>query len=263
MNQYTHKRIIEQNRHQFIYVENDEKRKEFIKKLEQGHKFIIGGNTPSAVIVENPLLPEIKNPNYENKGRIPLITREYLDFSLASSIFENLKQHYDIDYLNSKLNNFLMRLNKLFKIQEAKNIEHIDELTQSLKIAQNYYYQNFTQGCVDNPIGKNLGLPFKFLLIETFLYYLKKDLEYTSHIAFLIDVDKKGSIYSQQALNSLISRRNNPHLSIKIFSDPRTWQTLNGLNGEKIDYTHDFDIVELDNSHKNYIEEIKQKYLKY
>ena len=85
-----------------------------------------------------------------------------------------------------------------------------------------------------------------FLDINSFTQKIKEMLNNNSYFCIIADQQEPISIYSQQALNSLINMRINSNLSLKIACNKDEWKTYYDLSGLLIENVHDYTELDLD-----------------
>ena len=258
--EYLRKTIMEQSRHQFIYSYNDDRRKQFLQKLESEYPIVMNCNAPMCIYLNEFGLPKIPIEFDElDNTRINTISREYLSFTIAHSILEKSKNNVDKDLLNSRLRKLLDLINKYNLNDDCKEITSIDELIsafeQSKLFYMSYYLEYFKNGNTTMSIS---DLPIPFLQLESFVSQYKRALNNKSHFGIVLDKQEDISTESTRAVNSFVASRINKDISIKAVVEPGNWETYISDNGQYIEAVHDYGIIELDDSQSEYVKRLKK-----
>ena len=72
-------------------------------------------------------------------------------------------------------------------------------------------------------------------------------------------INKNQLVKSKQAINSLVVSRI-MDISMKIACQPDEWKMYYDLNGTLIEYIHDYNIVQFDDSYNEYMKKNKGKF---
>lgn len=254
MQEYTKKQIM-RSRHQFIYGANNDERIRTFKQLAEEFQVTMEDNVPMAVFLEEYGLPNIESIDMSMQTSV--ICREFLTSSILFSILREIQEKANIEAKNKHVQD-LIKLFNYIKSPSTLSINSLDDLVNMLANAKDSWlriYANLAK-------GRMLALedvPYIHIEIEHIIIKLKQALQNESYFALLINHDTDISLISQQAVNTLINARINKDLSIKIAASPEKWGTYRDLNGQFIEYVHDYDIVELDDSYKSYIRKLKKK----
>ena len=248
------KQIMEQSRHMFIYGYNTDYRSDFLKSLERDYPLMADSKQPIALYFDS-----LGMPKTEKKGRDPYliesISREYLSFSIAAKILE---KSMEIDRLDTRLKR-LIDLTNLSRNREHKEIETARDLLDQIKTSRDFYYEKYREyvnGSIDQIPIMDITLPIMFL--EHFVIPYKEAMKIDSYFAILIDKKKPLALSSIQTMNDLINGRINKDISVKVAVAPGDWDTHEDTNGQFIQYTHDYGVIELDDSNQEYIKRIKK-----
>jgi len=245
--EYLKKEIVGQNRHQFIYGYNDENRKCLIKELEIEYPIVKEKTSQIAINPKNIFLPNIE-PEALDEYKLNMIATEYLRFNIALELLLRTQSQFsDINMLN---------LTTYF----GENITKIEELIKHFKESIDFYKFYYEEYLKKEDIKINIDeILISFLDIETFIRKYKKDINNQSYISILVDNVCDSSIYSTRAVNDLIGSRINKNISMKIFTEPDKWNSYIGTNKETIDSVHDYEILCMDDSYKEYTRKLKKR----
>ena len=245
--EYLKKEIIDQSRHQFIYGYNDENRKSLIKELEIEYPIVKDETSQIAINPKNIFLPNIEIEGFD-KYKLSLIATEYLRFNIALELLLRTQSQFpDINMSN---------LTTYFE----ENITKIEELIKHFKESIDFYKYYYEEYLKNEDIKISIDeILISFLDIETFIRKYKKDINNQSYISILVDNVCDSSIYSIRAINDLIGSRINKNISMKIFTEPDKWNSYIGTNKETIDSVHDYEILCMDESYKEYTRKLRKR----
>lgn len=255
--EYLKKIIMNQNRHLFVYGYNTQERSEFLKCLEKNYPFTYELLEPVALYFDSFGLPKI-DTGLKNKDSymIQAMSREYLSFLVASRILEKTIEFYDSN-LDDKLS-WLIHLININKNRNYDEITTVKKLLNEFKISRSFYYESFVKyvnGLIDNIPIENITIPF--LDLGMFVNQYKSCMNMQSYFGLIFDKKNESSIFSTQSINSFIGARINNDISVKVAIEPNAWETYRNVNGQLIEAVHDYGVVELDDSNKDYINSIK------
>lgn len=242
--------IMLQNRHQFIYMENKEERKDFLKSLEKEYPIKVDENFPIAIYMDEFSLPNILPVNDNaDISFIKMISSEYLNFSIAVNILESLSKIDELNKLNDRIEKLLDIINRIDVNECFNKITSIDELLKTLKDSRTFYSTYYSEYIKGNLKNKDINdLKIQFLTIDSFLKSVKKVLNNNSYFGIIIDKQEQIPTISKNAINTFINKRINSDISMKVVCRKNEWDTYIDSNGEFIEYIHDYDIIELENS---------------
>ena len=82
-----------------------------------------------------------------------------------------------------------------------------------------------------------------------------------SYIGVIIDQQEPIVVKSKQASNSLAASRINADILMKIVCQQDEWKMYYDLNGTLIEYIHDYNIVQFDDSYNEYMKKNKGKFI--
>ena len=254
--------IMNDNRHSFIYGYDKEERKNFLKELEQEYPLQKDCNKPIAVYLEEIGFPkeEITNGLYPQQQMVG-ISSEYLALSIADTILNKTMEAMSQDELEEKCKPLLERLNRRQLNLGVAPIQTTEELELLIKKSKEKYL-DYYQESIQNKDAKFRiqDVPIPFLSLDFFISSMKKAINYSSSFKIIIDRQKSLALSSYQAVNFLIGRRNNTNISLKVATSPTTWETYSDANGQAIEYLHDYEVVEFDDSYRQYIKRQKERY---
>lgn len=245
-----------ENRHQFIYGNNKEEREKILKQLTDTNKITKNNNTPSVIYMKDFSLPIIENKVKIDNDNANILAREHLNFSIAYNILTTVLNQ--ITEIEDK--DLLERINILFVNKNHNKICTIQELTEELKISMDYYKDKYIEYMKTGNWNINIDeLSICFIDINPLINYLKIALNNNSYFALIFDIKEEMSIHSTLAINEYIAKRINDNISIKVACNPNDWKCYYGLSGIRIDDTHDYGTIELDNSIQERIKKRKKE----
>lgn len=254
--------IMEQSRHQFIYSYDGEERTKILKKMEQLYPIQKDIDRPSAIYLEDFGFPNIKSTNNNlDKDIIQIICSEYFNFNVIYHILEKSKDNINEKELDERIQEILRFLNYSVNKKYYTEMKSFDDLVKYIKIGK-YFYYNYFQAYMSDKENKYAidKIPMAFIILEYFLTEYKKALNNNSYFAVIIDKQKEIFSGSITAINNFLGSRINASLAIKVAVDPRGWNTYFDSNGNLVQAVHDYGIVEMDNSFKEYVRELKRNY---
>lgn len=251
--------IMGQSRHLFIYGYDTDYRSEFLQSLEKDYPVIADSNKPVALYFDSLGMPKLDiNLKDKDSYLIHAICREYLSFTIATKILEKTLE------LNMFLDDRLSRL--LYLINRTKNNSHasiktVEDLLKEIKTSRDFYYKNYinyVKGRVERIPIDEISIPF--IQLDMFVSNYKTGMNIDSYLGIIFDKKGKQTTSSIQAINDLIARRINKDISVKVAIEPENWETYRDANGQLIEATHDYGIVELDDSLKDNIKKMKKSF---
>ena len=252
--------IIHQSRHQFLYGRNTPEREKMLKKMIESNPIKMNDDYPMALYLEDySLYSDTKNEAVE-QILLTRMNQEYFNFSLAVQLLEKTLDGNNLSLYPEAVEKFLRSVNRLFINSDAKDIGSLQELLNILKLGCDFYkihYQaTLNAGCFTGFIG---DIPISFLDLPAFIRNFKKMLNNNSYVAAVIDVKNPITKIATQTINDYLARRCNGDLSIKVVTEPAGWVSYYDTVGRAVEYIHDYGIVELDDSFKIHIEEVKKR----
>ena len=96
------------------------------------------------------------------------------------------------------------------------------------------------------------NIPIKFIDLSLFINHTKRMMRNNSGFHLITPLEKDISPISVMAINSIIATKYNRDISVEILCEPGKWPTYETLDNHKIEYVHDYGIVELDDSYEHY-----------
>lgn len=254
--------IVETNRHLFIYGYNTKERKKLLGELIKNYPIKLDTNSPSAIYLDQFSLPIPENLNSTSDITLLMLTREYLNLSITYNILNAIQNQVDSIELENRVSKLLMLVNRLYVNKKLEKIKDLDELIQSLNTSK-IVYLDCTKIYIDKGIipkeKDNLQLPF--IDLTAVVTYIKRLLNNNSYFAILLDCQEEVSKLSMRSINSLITKRCNADLSIKVVCEPEDWTTLYDLDNLLAEPLHDYGAVELDDSYSKYMKKLKKDFL--
>ena len=255
---YLKREIINQSRHLFIYGYQTEQRERFARDLEKENPIRMDSEDPMAIYLEDFALKKEKYDKKLDNHKIELICDSYLQFCIGHRLVQKTRQDVNIEELSSRIKKLLERIDRYSKNPDFPMIETVEDLERILEASKKFYkryYEAYIHG-EETPDIKELAIPF--LLLENFVEDWKKVLKNDFYLCVLIEKKEPIDVRLTRAINFLVGGRINKNISMKIITDPNDWESYRDINGQAIEYIHDYGIVELDDSNKEYIKEIKK-----
>ena len=253
--EYLKKEIMEQSRHLFIYGYDTEYKSKFLQDLEKEYSFSIGSSSPFALYVDSFGLP--RTDEIRDKYIIHKMSREYLSLTIALKILDSSKE-IDEGILNERLSRLVYLINRIRNLGHAE-IKTVVDLYNEIKASRDFYYENYVRyinGLIDSiPID---DVSILFLPLGMFVSTYKHAMDMNSYFGIIFDNKNKFAISSIQEVNNLINGRINSDMSVKVATDPDGWQTYRDTNGQFVEAVHDYGIVELDDSYKEYTRKLNK-----
>ena len=258
--EYLINEIMRQNRHQFIYSYNDDKRKYFLQQLVHSYPVKIDCNLPMCIYINEVGLPKVSmTDNKLDNNKISILSREYLSFSIAHAILKKSKDSVDMDLLNTRLIKLLDLLNKYNVNSGYKKIESLDELILTLAETKEFYksyYLDYVRTGKEDMSINDIAMPF--LQLEFFVSQYKRVLNNKSYFGIIIDKSEDISLASTKNVNFLVGSRINSDISMKIVVEPGKWDSYVDSNDQYVEAVHDYGIIELDDSQAEYVKLLKR-----
>ena len=246
--------VIGQSRHQFIYGENGNKREEILRGIVRDNPIVMDENVPGSIYLENDYL--MSGGGFViDKYRSLAASREHFMFAITGKLLEDALS-LDIE---TRSDEFLSRINRLFVNSEHGLIEDLDSLVRVLYQARDFYrdgYKSFLETGIFPSIE---CLPIQFMDLNSFMHCYKKLLNNKSYFSVIVDQQVPISTLSKRAINDVVGRRINGDISMKVACQPGEWETFFDLNGQLVEATHDYGVVELDDSFNQYVKKIKRE----
>jgi len=263
---YLKNRIMGDNRHQFIYGYNNENRKNFLKQVLDEFPVMVDSNSPIVVYLDDFGLP--KKNIIDKKldiGMIDTLSNEYLAFSIAYAILLKTKKDVDMALLNLRFERLFDFYNKYCANFNNNIVHSFDELIGTILMSKefylSYYVDYIEKGAVVDKSINDLAIPF--LHLETFVSKYKRILNNNSYFGIVLDKCYDICMSSTKSVNLLMGSRINSDISMKIVVEPGKWDSNVDVNGRYVEYVHDYDIVELDDSQSEYVRKLKKSNFNY
>lgn len=253
--------IMLQSRHQFIYGYNTDERQSEIKKMVDEFPIKMDENAPMGIYLENAGIEADDLKSSVDKMLASSISREYLSFLIAYTLLERALEDNNFTQFPERVDLFLKSINRLLVQDGHPNIASLQELLTALKLGLEFYEMNYKIALDTGAFKGNFSdVPISFLSLDVFLRYFKKLLNNNSYVAVVMNLTKPISHYATQAINTHLSKRCNADLSMKVVCEPSDWKSYFDPVGVRIEAVHDYGEVELDESYKEYIRELKNKW---
>lgn len=242
--------IASQSRHQFLYGKNGEAREEILRGIVRDNPIVCDDNVPGAIYLENDYLVSGKSEHDIDKYRSLAASREHFNFAVCGKLLEEALS----TELNARSDEFLSRINRLF-VGNGQSIDDLDSLVRVLYQARDFYrdgYKTYLETGVFPSISE---LPIQFIDMNSFLHYYKKLLNNRSYFSVIVDQQVPISMVSKRAINDVVGKRINADISMKVACQPGEWRTFYDINGQLVEATHDYGVVELDESLSQYVKQ--------
>ena len=244
--------IIGQSRHQFIYGENGKRREDILRGIVLDNPIVCDQNEPGAIYLENDYLTGGESVYQIDSYKKLAISREHFNFTLCGKL---LSDALSLD-LNARSDEFLSRINRLF-VDNGQSIDDLESLVRVLYQARDFYKDGYKTYLETGEFPSIDALPIRFMDLNSFMHYYKKLLNNKSYFSVIVDQQKPISSLSKRAINDIVGRRINSDISMKVACCPDEWETFYDLNGQIVEATHDYGVVELDDSLSQYVKRKK------
>lgn len=252
-----------QSRHQILYSENTQKRRFFLQQAVEEYPIKIGQSSPSTVYISSQeFIPDTSiDSNTCDRVQLQSAANEQVEFTIACHILKKILENCP-NIEETKKTEFLKIATRIFSAKNNKFIGSLEELLEEFKKSQEFYRIYFLAATknLQGPDLKSITIPF--MNLDAFLRYTKQMLENDSYFGIIIDHDSDISVFTCRAINSIVNRRCNKDISIKIATGADDWPTYKDQTGSLIEATHDYESVDLDGSLKTYTERQKELFLK-
>ena len=234
--------IVRESRHYFIYGKNGEERAKLLKSIADKYPIVLDTSTPACVYMEDFALPEVINPvEYFDKFHCLTCAREFLSFSIAHQLVSQFVRQDNVWDSKERVEQFINRIDRTLKSPIWGNLAGIEDLIGCLKISKEFYreeYKNLLQlGRIVESINE---LPIPFMTLTTFMEMFKRMINTNSHFSLIFDQQNPTPLISQQAINSIVTRRINGDISMNVVCDRDDWRTYYGLDGMLAEPIHDY-----------------------
>ncbi len=249
---------IMEMRHHFIYGRAKAEREKSLREVALNNPIVLDQNKPMGVYLDRIGLPKVETEvRGLDKDRFNLFAREYFGFVLWDNLLTKFRESVDIDKEKKRIDVFLERISCLDGYK-AKTIEDYARVIKNSRDAFLEAYIKYVQtGEVGNFI-ENLEVPF--IMIEYSIKKFKGMLNNNSFFAIIAEHNETISNSSYRAINNIVCSRINGDISMNVATEPDSWKTYYGMNGQLAEYVHDYGVIELDNSLNEHIKKLKMKY---
>ncbi len=263
MNEYMKNAIVNHAWHQFLYGYNGEERKKILEGMASSYPVKIDSDDPFAIYIDDFSLPMVESSYDVDVFQKKTIAREYFSVVLVDRIIEETISRVELDLLNERMTSFIDAVNRLMISSGHDNVKNIVEFSQVLKDAKKFYSNEYVKMIMSGKFqGDISSLRLGFLDLNFFYRYYKKAIGLNNHISVIIDQQKVGATISQQAVNGIVNMRCAGELAMCVACNPEEWKTYYDLNGQMIEYIHDYSAVELDDCYAQYVKKLKFKMTK-
>ena len=244
--------IIGQSRHQFIYGANGKRREEILRGIALDNPIVCDKNEPGAIILDNNYLSGGESVYQIDSYRKLAISREHFNFALCGKLLE---EALSLD-INARCDEFLSRINRIF-VDNGQSIDDLESVVKVLYQARDFYKDGYRTYLDTGEFPSIDALPIRFMDLNSFMHYYKKLLNNHSYFSVIVDQQKPISSLSKRAINDVVGKRINKDISMKVACEPGEWETFYDLNGQIVEATHDYGVVELDASLSQYVKKRK------
>lgn len=241
--------IISNSRHQIIYGSSSEERIKLLMELSKENPVVKDKNVPIAIYIDdfNPNIDKVSESADENQ--VSILCKDYFAYLVAFFLTEELKK---IKIESSNIKNFLQQINNLYLNFNQKEIESLEELSDKLKKAKDFYLEKLIELLANGSIKINFSATsFWYFELERFIRKVKQLLKNDSYIMILLNYEENVMLEMQKVVNNLISSRINKDISIKLASDRKNIKTYYAQNRQLIEAINDFGVIYLDDEQKN------------
>lgn len=234
--------IVGESRHFFIYGKNGEERAQLLKSIADKYPIVLDASTPACVYMEDFALPVVTNPvDHFDKLNTLTCAREFLSFAITHQLVSQFLRKNNIWDAKERVDQFIKRANRILKGHDYNDIKDLEDLIGCLKISKEFYseeYKNLLQ--LGTTIGNTKDLPIPFMTLTTFMEMFKRMINTNSYFSLIFDQQTPIPLISQQAINSIVTRRINSDISMNVVCDRDEWETYYGLDGMLAEPTHDY-----------------------
>lgn len=227
--------IIMRPRHKFIYG-SDLERSTHLKSLTKEYSFKADTLAPVAVYMTEHL------EKCENKlcdmDKVVFFNKSYFEITAMKHILDHLLKEMPAE-LKQKLESNMLRI---FNYGAKRPIISLEELIGELEMSRQIYFEEYHHyiktGQLNNFID---GLRIDIVVLEMAIRNIKNSLPSLEYISLMIDQIESYSTVYMQVINFYINARSNGILNINVgCKDFSEWETLIDLNGNNVQYGHDF-----------------------
>ncbi len=255
---YGAKMIMDQPRHQFLYAYDTEERSTLLRNVINDNPIRVEENQSSALNLTDYGLEDVSVEGKNiDKYLLASVAKRYFRASLVELILSKIDEDIDIHTNENRLKNFLTFINRFNKINGEKRCQSYQDILEKVRITKEYYHQFY----LDYIAGRKKEIEINPLLfdidLERFILEVQKFLRNRASLIILIDKTKKISPYSTMAINEIIGARLDNTLALKIVLEDEMWESFYDTNGQFIQDTHDYETVCLDDSHREYVNKLK------
>lgn len=247
--------IINTGWHQFIYGYDTDKRTQFLKNIAVNHPVTLNRDCPQAIYIEDFSLPILDSDFLVDKNLLNIISRNYFDFTIYYQLLLELSKLDCLKEFNGREELFLDYVNRLILNDGFSNIQSLESLKDCLLQARNFYKEKYISLLTETDFKKDIDdLPISSIFMgERYIKEFKKMINNGSYFAVIIDHKGDAPLVSIQAVNGYVGKRCTADISIKVACEPKNWSSYCDLDGNFVENPHDYSVVELDQSLKEYI----------
>ncbi len=261
MNDYMKNSMVNQAWHQFLYSYNGENRKKMLQGLEGEFPLKLDDNGGCAIYMDDFALPDMERKFNDNEYREQVIASEYLCLGIIEKIINKTIIDVDLEFYQESIAKLLKRINSLYLSDKEKPFYSLDEFLDSIKEAREFYYNNYVNMMETGDFTGNLdSLRIGFIDLNMFMQMYKMVLNYKGHFSVIIDQQRRESVLSQMAVNSLVCSRCAGSVAMKVACQPEEWVTYFGFNKQMAESVHDYSSVELDNALYEQVRKLRMVY---
>lgn len=257
MSEYLKKEIMEQSRHHMIYGYDTPSRSDFINFLESSYPVVSDRDEPIAIKMVDYDLPKIEMVDFVDKFRVQQISREYFNLSMMKNIIKRIIDDGVLD--GERLEKFLNQLSSI--TSDDSSYSSLDDFYKDLNDSLLFYLDGYKKMFSDSAFSldfRNVKVPF--VMPGMIVPKVKKMLNNGSYFGIIIDKHDDLSLNAVRMVNGYLSKRINSDISMKVFCEPDKWPTYYDMTGMLVEATHDYGVVEIDNSYSEYTKKLMKRY---
>lgn len=245
--------------HHFIYGDKTKDRELFLKELEYFYSLELDGAIPRAYVVYVPHigLPSMDIKEGISKSLIELVSKEYVIYSIASSLVEKILDSDDYDEIAYRSKNLLFKLNNCYLQNNDIKVRSYSELLTLFSRIKETLKKHYESYCKDGVCKSPIITPFDLIV---FLENLKDVINNVARPVIMLDHQETLNITGYQTINSLIYDICPSLASINVVTAFDDWATYYTLAGEMINYNDNYEVLDLDGNFARAQEAIAKKY---
>ena len=252
--------IVGSSSHKYVYGYYRNARCNFLKSLEDIYPVVFDCDKPIAIYLDNFSLPMIDcNKKDIDKNLLCTLSSEYLYFSIVYSIMNKIVEIDGFNILEDRVKKILNYFNFMCLNEDFSKIDSIDKLLIALKKSKDFYFNYYHDYMSLDVLRFNINdLEIPFVDICSYLKVMKEILNNNSYFSLIVDCKHDVPVISKSAINSFVASRCNKDISFNVITDIDDWNVYYDLNGNVVQYIHDYDIIKLDSNYDDYMKRIRK-----